>query len=461
MKKIFLTGTILAAFAAASSAQTNTTTTNQNGNKQTALQLQNGSYLQSAVTQDKGNGSNYGSFGATRQEGTGSAGNKAMVDQNANSNSNRGYVTQVQGTGNTGSITQSNFSGGGSLPVTANTSSADVRGAGGNWGGIYQQGSNNTGVSINQSNTSSKNFGEIAQYGDDNQSTTIEQSTVSSNNEARINQGSANNAVFDNRARVQQSGNSRNNKATVDQQGSYGIGKIEQNNNSRANEATISQLSGSYYETASVYQGNVADNNKATVKQSGFFDQATIYQTDRSSKNEATIEQHSIDFGYGNSASIYQQYDAVKNQATIKQDGTNNNANVNQFNVSNSKATITQSLGRPEGGFNTAEIQQGSTYLAASNNNTATIAQDFSQNVAKLRQYGNGNEATFSQVVGDLNVIKGLGDSPYALQQGNNNTLTVTQNSGNGDSSYVPNTASVSQIGNGNMATIMQTGRNQ
>ena len=75
-------------------------------------------------------------------------------------------------------------------------------------------------------------------------------------------------------------------------------------------------------------------------------------------------------------------------------------------------------------------------------------------NRPKAIEVGDGNTGTFSQF-GDYNVIKGL-SGDFAIQQGNNNTLTVSQNSG-GSAPYVANIASVSQIGNGNMGTITQS----
>ena len=116
-------------------------------------------------------------------------------------------------------------------------------------------------------------------------------------------------------------------------------------------------------------------------------------------------------------------------------------------------ATITQDLLTTAGAYNMAYIKQGDG-TTLSKNNTATITQEYSYNTAKLSQVGDGNTGTFSQF-GDYNVIKGL-SGDFAIQQGNNNTLTVSQNSG-GSAPYVANIASVSQIGNGNMGTITQS----
>ena len=460
MKKVLLTGSALLAFAAAGFAQINTTTTVQNGTRQTAQQ-QTGNYLTSTISQDQTDRSNVGSFAATRQESTGQAGNMASVRQDVGSKGNRGYVTQVGGTGNVGSITQSNGSGSGSLQVTDGTSSADVRAAGGNWGGLYQQGSNNKDVSINQSNVASKNFAEITQYANSSKATSIEQSTNSVNNEARIAQGTAEKAVTGVAARIQQSGISQNNMAMITQLGDNNTGLVTQNDGSLNNTANVTQ-SGTYGR-ATVNQGQDANFNSATIKQDtkGFYggksNTAAIDQSNLSGQNTATIEQH----GIYDVASINQGSKAVGNEATIQQQGYASNATINQYNVTNSSAKITQDLATQSGGIDVAEIQQGSSSMAPSNNNKATITQEYSYNTAKLRQYGNDNTATLSQEVGDKNVIKGIGtdaNGQYALQQGNGNALTVSQDSGK--SNYVPNVANVSQIGNGNTTTVMQMGRN-
>jgi len=464
MKKVLLTGTALMAFVAASFAQSNTTTLQQNGNSQSAMQEQNGNYLQSTVTQDKGASTNFGSFGATRQESVGANGNQATVEQKNASNSNRGYVTQLTGTGNVGTITQNNNSGAlssGAIAVTVGTSAAAVKAAQGNWAGIMQVGSDNKTTSINQSDISYSNFGEINQYGSTNGKTLIDQSNRSSGNTAKIDQGTASAGVTASKATILQQSNSRDNQAFVTQIASNNTATVTQNESSISNVANVSQ-SGTYG-IATVNQGQDANFNKATILQDtkgfygGKYNTATINQTNLSGQNAATIEQH----GIYEVATINQGYSAVGNEATIQQQGYASRATISQYNVSNSKATIKQDLVTQSGGIDVAEIQQGSSSMAASDRNVATITQDYSYNTAKLRQYGNGNTATLTQQIGDKNVIKGLGtdaDGQYALQQGNNNTLTVTQNSGT--SNYVPNVANVSQIGNGNMATIMQTGHN-
>ena len=504
MKKVLLTGTALLAFAAAGFAQGNTTSTFQNGNSQTASQTQSGNYLKSTISQDKAGGSNTGNYAGTLQNSTGSAGNEAAIEQNLNANSNRAFVTQQGGTGNKGVIQQDNASGKGALAVTAGTSAADVKAAGGNWSGILQQGSNNTNTYIYQNNTSNSNFGEIYQYGSSNKQTSIDQSNNSTGNRAVINQGTSTSPAKYNEAIIAQQGDSHDNKAEVTQVSQSNVAFVKQNDKATANETTIKQIGNAYNENAQVYQSSNANNNKADVTQSGYYDKAIVHQENNSQSNQATIKQGTNDFSFfstatinqynnasngkamitqdGDShvATITQENDARRDQATITQNGSSNTATTIQNNAFDNQATtnqngsenvattkqvyadynqatINQSLVRPEGGSNTAEILQGDGSFYSSHN-TATINQDFSKNTAKLQQLGGHNTANLSQMVGDLNVIKGV-NGDYALQQGTYNTMTVTQNSGNGDAAYVPNTASVTQIGNSNTATIMQMGR--
>ena len=198
--------------------------------------------------------------------------------------------------------------------------------------------------------------------------------------------------------------------------------------------------------------------NDVKITQAGTNNLATVDQNSDSHDNKAVVDQKGRD-GF---AKIIQELGAGANTATILQDGRTNTAQVNQYNVTNSKATIKQDLATTAGSGNKAEIQQGSSFLAASDKNEATILQEYSKNVARLRQYGNNNTATFSQVKGDGNLIKGTASGvagDYALQQGNLNSMTVTQNSGGG-APYVPNTASLSQIGNSNSIVVSQTGNN-
>ncbi len=502
MKKISLTGFALLAFAAASFAQspTNSATLQQNGNNQTALQIQTGNNLKSTISQDRKEGVNGGNFAATAQTSTGAAGNEATVTQNLTSNSNRGYVTQLGGVGNKGSITQSNNSGGLGAVVTPLSSPEDVKALGGNWAGIWQQGNNNMSTEIIQNDVSKGNFAEIFQFGSGNLSTGINQSIYSSNNTAKINQGQLGSGVSGNKAGIAQQGTSQENKATIVQRTNNNDATIIQNDFSLRNEASISQIGGTGSK-AKVEQRYTSYDNKAVVSQTASNNQATVNQTSNSSNNLADVSQsgesnqatigqsntsqynkaYVVQPGYYNEATVKQNYNSSFNYASIKQSGqdaqayieqetnsSNNQARVEQNGYDNwtkvtqsnsasgNTAQVKQDLLTTAGYGNIAEVSQSGT------NHKAYVTQNFSMNTAKIRQEnteGAGNNYAQLDQWGNKNIIQGVDGAPFALQRGSNNTLSVTQNSGS-SAPYAPNVANVSQIGNGNMATIMQTGMN-
>jgi hypothetical protein len=184
---------------------------------------------------------------------------------------------------------------------------------------------------------------------------------------------------------------------------------------------------------------------------------ATIDQVDNSVSNIAAINQKGATPGATASNAYITQTRGAANQALIDQDTRfGASAIINQHDGNGSYAKITQNTTYFDfGNSNVAEIEQTGGTLGAGN--SATINQDYSVNTAKLKQDGQGNMATITQLIGDGNVVKGLSGS-VAMQQGIDNTLTVTQNSGAIFGQYVPNTASVGQFGTGNMGIITQTG---
>ncbi|GAB3575813.1 hypothetical protein GCM10027578_40510 [Spirosoma luteolum] len=461
MKKVLLTGSALLAFAAAGFAQNNTATLLQNGTSQSASQYQSGNYLKSTITQDKGSGSNAGSYAGTNQTSTGTAGNEAIIDQKTNANSNRAFVAQEIGTGNKGTITQSDNSGGGSLHVGSGTSAADVKAAGGNWAGILQQGSNNKNTYVNQGKSASRNFGEIYQYGSGNRQTSIDQSDNSNGNTATVNQGTASASISNGRVVVSQQGNSRNNEAFVTQLASGNDAVVTQKGGNIAgsdnNKATVSQTDGSG-SSATIEQQNYSTTNAATITQQRGGNTGFVKQSDASGYNTADIMQR----GFGGMATIKQTDYAANGTAAIDQNGFSNMATIEQVNANSSgnRASIKQDLSSTAGFSNVAEIKQGELGAGTSAANAASIVQNYSQNSARLLQVGISNTGTLTQT-GDFNIIRagdGTADS-FAMQRGDNNTMTVTQDSG-ASAPYVRNTANVSQIGNGNMANIVQLGHN-
>lgn len=217
---------------------------------------------------------------------------------------------------------------------------------------------------------------------------------------------------------------------------------------------TISQSGGTGL-VANIAQ-QTGGSNQATTNQTGYYNTATINQVASSFGSTANITQA----GAGNQATITQFDFLAFNTATVAQNGYSNQATIDQTLGSNDRATINQDLSSTGGSGNMAAIKQGSATIGDfSNNNVATITQNYSYNQARLEQAGNNNRGTLTQT-GDFNIIQnGTGTAgSFAQQLGNSNTLTVLQDSG-GAAPYVPNVANVNQMGNGNAATINQTGR--
>ena len=497
MKKVFLTGAALMTFAAAGFAQ-NTATLNQNGNSQSASQNQSGNTLTSVVTQ------------GTSSDSPVSKGNTAFTDQRQNHNTttvtqtaaqyNQGFVYQntFSGKASGGATNEATIqqigsgSANGLYPGDPNstpsasgspTPSGNVARIGqedaGNHAAIEQDGA---GLGMNYSN-----YGRIDQFHGNNGATTsdvyihqngkswgnvasiqemtsgagkatIEQNGLTAGeksvgNTATINQSSMMNGVT---ASIQQNagsgddqgtGNSINNKATVNQTGGTGDAAIQQNNGSGyagANTATVNQSAGQHM--AIVQQNNDSQRNTATVTQDGSStDKAEVYQSGYSGDGTATIRQGAGNMGT-NTAFINMQ----------NQTGT----------VGASSATINQNVSG-SGSGNVAEVDQGyytgyaSSFEMAidggiSSHNRAQVDQNGSGNQAKLYQVGHDNQADIAQTGGN-NIVKGTSafrDANFAVQLGSGNTLTVTQSS----AAMGPgNTAAVYQQGMGNTANIMQS----
>ena len=476
MKKIILTGVALMAFAAAGFAQ-NTSTVNQDGTSQTAQVGQVGTLQKSTITQKKLEGNNSGNYATTIQGTSGAPNttgmNEAIVNQNNGSNSNRAGITQ-SGKGNKGTIQQSDNSGGDGTAVTGGSSAAAVKAAGGNFAGILQSGTDNTETAIIQSNTSSANFGEIYQYGDNNRETGINQSDNSTGNTATIKQGTASVGANDNLARVSQQGGSSDNTATVTQTATGNDAVTTQNDDSNNNKATVNQFADGNQATIQQRNssfGNSADITQKSDRNAGQYNTAVINQNNNSHDNQASILQTSN----GAMATINQIDNSADNLASIKQGGTadagRSEAIIDQVNAYDptpgafvagqargNKATIEQNtLNNFEGFGNFAHIRQGRSGAVVSDNNVASIHQEYSRNTARLEQVGIGNTGTVFQT-GDRNVVQNGNGEPgsFALQEGNLNTLTITQNAGS-DGPYSPGVANVTQMGNSNSATITQS----
>lgn len=265
---------------------------------------------------------------------------------------------------------------------------------------------------------------------------------------------------------VVQSENATLNMASITQEKSGNAGTVVQTDRSNNNEATIMQLGTTG--TAQVLQASQSGYNQATLTQaatsnSGSF--GTIAQSTQSYYDRAIIEQA----GTTDGALISQSGQSANNDALIKQGvgGINNLAAITQTNAyagasagastalgAANSATITQNQ-TTVGTENFANIQQGTfdpspAGPVVSTGNKASVAQERDMNTTDLLQVGTGNKAGIVQ--NGYSTLKGLGMNTTAGQFGNTNTLTVMQTG----SMANPNIGNVTQIGTGNVGTIMQ-----
>ncbi|MCW1431501.1 hypothetical protein [Novosphingobium sp. JCM 18896] len=288
-----------------------------------------------------------------------------------------------------------------------------------------------------------------------------------------------------NKAAVDQDGDSNN--GVIDQQGGQrGWAAIKQNGDSNSadidqdetvggnasiasrNAAFVQQIgNGQKAEVNQVKDSNVGGRNNASIQQGGFsttfanpafpFGPANITVTPNGLNNQARVDQT----GSGNDANIAQGVGAVivgglnyayveqvrltaggvnsNNSATIQQrfDG---NAAIFQRGATNSTAVIVQGLGLlSAGGLDSDVVQTG-------NNNYAANYQDvtFGSADSFIKQNGNSNKAFVNQS-GDL--TNGVST---VFQNGNFNDALVLQ------TAAPVSTATVSQLGNSNVATVKQ-----
>ena len=444
MKKIILTGVALVAFAAAGFAQ-NTATYTGVGTNQTNLQKQSGNKLTSAVKQGTGSNVtvNQGNNAYTDQSGKRQ---NATIEQN-DTRSSRAAILQTTGgaTANDATILQ-NQSGTGNFEVTDISDKAAVRAAGGNFGGVLQDGSGNKAV-VDQSGTSNAstgNQGEIYQYGTNNNTgyNGLDNSAVGifqdgTNNTATITQGTSGQPVTGNAATIEQFESASSNEATIKQLSDNNKAYAGQAFYAIGNTATVTQSGGSQGSTALVSQGgtsaaNNASGNEATITQTDELNNAVIKQegasAGNSQDNKATIAQD----GTNNQAEIDQQDNSLSNTATINQTGKNNSGTGSSVN------------GSFAGG---ATISQGSNARA----NTATITESGDGNGAYIVQQNNSHD--------NVATIDQKGTSSYAEIFQNkevaNNTATVNQGT-----SGTKNYASVTQQYAYDLSVPNATGQN-
>ncbi|GAB3507537.1 hypothetical protein GCM10027341_42250 [Spirosoma knui] len=426
MKKVILTSAALMAFAAASHAQIF-----QNGLQQYAEQVRNGENQTGVIRQQQQGGENYGNYAITYQgTPTNTGPNEANITQNNGSQGNRAGISQIGGPNNLANISQTGgsqgLSGGGvSGSATIGSAAND-----GNFGGILQNGNNNTAL-LNQDNNSRRNGSEIYQNG--SQLTgTVNQSNGSVNNDAFIFQGFSGQNISD--------GAVTGAVATISQ-GRTNAGDVSFSNygsiaESISNIATITQL---------------ASNVNATINQ-GTTDNVDGDAAISAGRSEAST------------ASILQS--AVNNLAAIRQ-------GVESGEALGSSAAIVQT-----NVDNTAEIVQGALFLGSDNGSTAGITQAGQSSAAVIAQGYNGqsdgDQATINQgsstLNGTANIYQAFGGGSYSTgdiatinQNGQNNFAQVVQNSAtglNGQSNGRDNTATITQAnGVTNSSALIDQGR--
>ncbi len=492
MKKVLLTGSVLFAFAAASYAQ-NTSTVNQNGNNQRATATQGGTLFISNIQQTSaGSITNAGNSAETVQRyGRNS---EAYINQLG---SKSGYVKVIQeggyGGANKTTVNQKNNTGGnGTLPGTAETP-ADATGRGGNYGFVYQNGSNQQ-TTINQNNEATSNVAKAdqANFGSV-QTIAINQNASSTNNKATAGQAGGSNNLS-----ISQSTNANNNKADVVQGLStyYGgpnsynaTAAVEQNGASGAassyNDATIRQMGinsgatatirqnaamtgvsaynmGTITQTAdgnsaTIDQNNASTYNESTISQAGTNGVATVNQSNNANNNVATLKQIS---GSGLKVDVQQSYGANRNRTETKQYGTNSEISVEQVASSDNKAFINQGAASTTSANNKARVYQKDGSQQGEITINQNLTKDGSANYAQVQQAypdgtSTGNKATLSQE-GSRNATRlsqtGTGNQMAMISQTGNNNLVQ----GPGTSLYEAGPMAV-QTGNGNQMTVSQT----
>jgi hypothetical protein len=241
------------------------------------------------------------------------------------------------------------------------------------------------------------------------------------------------------------------NRAYTEQNTAFGVATITQiGNNNRAGDPES--------KTGGIFQGGAGfAQGTATIYQRGDGNIASVRQEDTvmptvgeirqvGINNGATITQHNVSFtaalirqtGAGNMANVEQEMTDVS--LTVIQTGADNALGFRQFQTAHGPTTVTQT-----GSSNTLSVDQEGVFFANGtiidqigdrNTVTSTLKGDATD---KILQVGTGNIATTIQTDGSSDI----------LQKGNNNLARVTQ--------LGANDSLISQIGNDNSATVLQT----
>ncbi|SOD88880.1 Curlin associated repeat-containing protein [Spirosoma fluviale] len=204
------------------------------------------------------------------------------------------------------------------------------------------------------------------------------------------------------------------------------------------NTATLTQVVGG---DNNIYVTQTGNNNSSTVSQSGERLSATVIQT--GSFNSATVNQTPAD---GATTSITQTGDSFS--ATVTQNSDNTAVIDQRHSAWNSNSVDVLQ----DGNRNVTNIIQGTDELFV-DRAVANVTQTGDDNSIKLSQTGMNQAATISQT-GNGNRLLGVeGETSFASQSGDGNTLTLTQTNEIGGPG---NQAFVNQQGIANAATITQ-----
>lgn len=187
----------------------------------------------------------------------------------------------------------------------------------------------------------------------------------------------------------------------------------------------------------------------AKIAQGGSTSTAAITQSANSGNISASISQGIQGPGAGNIASIVQDLVSSDTFATIVQGGDNNEAHITQRESEFTGATVSQA-----GNNNFAAINQLNDHISfgeitqAGDGNRASISHNAGIfTTGRVTQTGNANFASLTQ---DSTVRV----TAVVTQQGDANAAYVTQ----ADYTDSPSPLALTQIGNGNVAVIRQSG---
>ena len=289
---------------------------------------------------------------------------------------------------------------------------------------VNQQGGYNTANTDQGNNAGPSNYINISQTGYGN-------GTAGQRNNATVSQ--SNYYTQNSQANVTQRGFNMN--ATINQLGALNnVATVEQGGYASGNAGQA--------QTATIKQGNNSGDGVTSSNSTAYIQQLSSFT------QQATTNQ----LGGFNQAYTYQNNNAGPNNvANTNQTGNNNYSQTNQsdFSTAQTEATVNQT-----GNSNTSYLNQtgGGAFTTDS---YARVTQNGNNNDSRFQQFGGANNHADISQSGGFNSVQGMGGfGSFGLQNGNNNTLTVTQASAAGGPGH---TAMISQVGTNNNGVVTQT----